>query len=118
VRWRAVYESNGTQRIEFGFPTPLGPRFFDGVLVPGTQPANGRDQRPRHFTERHAAEAWARKLSLGRRAEPGNESLPIPTYRVRQRQTGYTKDAAILKSGASRRRTPLSHGGPSREQAP
>jgi diguanylate cyclase (GGDEF)-like protein/PAS domain S-box-containing protein len=29
-----VYASNGTQRIEFGFPTRLGPRFFDGVLVP------------------------------------------------------------------------------------
>ncbi|HRF03185.1 EAL domain-containing protein [Accumulibacter sp.] len=110
----AVYECNRAQQIEFGFPTPLGPRYFDGVLVPEHSLPTGVTSVLGIFheiTERHTAEAWARKLSLVVEQNPATIIITDTEGRIEYvnakfvETTGYAKDEvigqtpAILKSG-------------------
>ncbi|MBL8369442.1 MAG: EAL domain-containing protein [Candidatus Accumulibacter sp.] len=117
-RWEralaAVYETNCAQQIEFGFPTLQGPRFFDGVLVPEHTKPTGETSILGIFheiTERHVAEAWARKLSLVVEQNPATIIITDTQGRIEYvndkfvETTGYAKDEvigqtpAILKSG-------------------
>ncbi|WP_300336669.1 EAL domain-containing protein [Accumulibacter sp.] len=114
----AVHQSGTSRRIEFGFPTRQGPRFFDGIVVAeAAAPAGGQTALSifHEVTERHAAEAWARKLSLVVEQNPATIVITDTEGRIEYvndkfvETTGYARDEVIgqrpsvLKSG----RTPV-----------
>ena len=127
-RWRdalrRTFASGTAQTIEFGFPQLTGPHFFEGTLVPEAT-ANGAGKRAaaaddkvesviaivREVTERRAAEAWARRLSLAVEQSPAiivitdsHGSIEYVNSRFVD-ATGYSRAEAIganprlLKSG-------------------
>ena len=111
---REVYETGRSQRIEFGFPTLAGPRFFDGILVAEAATSAGGGTVLGIFhevTERQAAEAWAHKLSLAVEQNPASIVITDTEGRIEYvnqkfvESTGYSKSEAIghnprlLKSG-------------------
>lgn len=117
-QWEAalgeVYESGQERHVEFGFPGLVGPRFFDGILVPEVAP-EGRAGTVlgifREVTARQAAEAWARKLSLAVEQNPASILITDTEGRIEYvnetfvETSGYSKEEVIgrnprlLKSG-------------------
>ncbi|WP_300321191.1 EAL domain-containing protein [Accumulibacter sp.] len=110
----AVHASGRSQHVEFGFPTPQGPRFFDGVVVAEAAAQAGGETALAIFheiTERHRAESWARKLSLVVEQNPATIVITDTEGRIEYvndkfvETTGYPKDEVIgekpslLKSG-------------------
>ncbi len=94
---RAVHETGSAQQVEFGFPTPQGPRFFDGVVVPEAAAQTGGETALGIFheiTERHTAEAWARKLSLVVEQNPATIIITDTEGRIE-----YVNDKFVETSG-------------------
>ena len=118
VQWEAalsaVHATGRSQHVEFGFPTAQGPRFFDGVVVAEAAAQSGGETALGIFheiTQRHTAEAWARKLSLVVEQNPATIVITDTEGRIEYvndkfvESTGYAKDEvigqkpSILKSG-------------------
>jgi diguanylate cyclase (GGDEF)-like protein/PAS domain S-box-containing protein len=110
----AVHQSGRSRHLEFGFPTRQGPRFFDGIVVAEAAAHSGGETVLSIFheiTERHTAEAWARKLSLVVEQNPATIVITDTEGRIEYVNakfvdtTGYAKDEVIgqkpslLKSG-------------------
>lgn len=101
---RAAYETGRPQSLEFGFPTTQGSRFFKATLVP-ERPAGAGEASVlgivHELTERHAAEAWTRKLSLAVEQSPATIIMTDVNGRIEYvndkfvETTGYTKEEVI-----------------------